>query len=418
MKRTLWLPEALPHQLPVLLSPARKKIVVCGRKWGKTPLGLMACLRGHGPKRAHHRGALDGGNIAWVAPNFTVASDIWRDLKRACDGCWRNKSEDEHRIELLTGGVVRVCSADTPNSLRGPNRDGIVVDEAAFVPHYLWTHVLRPQLSATGGWWIFITSPNGMNWIHDEFNKAASDPNAERWQHSARANPLLTPDEIEEMRLDMGPRGFAQEVEALFVSADGTEWPAEYFDDELLFDEWPTHAVTCKVMTLDPSLGESERSDFSAIVLMAVTADGAMWIDADIARRDATQISQHAIALARRFQPRWFGVEANGFQRLLAGDMERASKQAGFMLPIQPIVNTEKKITRIRGLTSYLSRREIHFLRGSPGVQLLLEQLRGFPLPSVHDDGPDALSMAVDMVWRLMFGGQHRADIDRMIARA
>ena len=200
------LPEPLPHQLPILESPARKKIVICGRKWGKTPLGMIACLQGHGPQQAHLRGAIDGGNIAWVAPNFTVASDIWRDLKRACAGNWLDKSEAEHRLDFHLGGVVRVCSADNPDSLRGPNRDGIVIDEAAFVSHYLWTHVLRPQLSATKGWWMFLTSPNGMNWIHDEFKKASGDPQAERWQRSARENPLLAPEEIEELRLDMGPR--------------------------------------------------------------------------------------------------------------------------------------------------------------------------------------------------------------------
>src|SRR4051812_43082389 len=100
IKPTLFLPDALPHQIPVLMSPARKKIVICGRKWGKTPLGLLACLRGHGPEEGHLPGMIDGGNIAWVAPNFTVASDIWRDLKRACNGQWQHKSEDEHRLDF------------------------------------------------------------------------------------------------------------------------------------------------------------------------------------------------------------------------------------------------------------------------------------------------------------------------------
>ena len=87
------LPKPLPHQMPILESPARKKIVICGRKWGKTPLGMIACLQGHGPEQAHLRGAIDGGNIAWVAPNFTVASDIWRDLKRACAGNWLDRGQ-------------------------------------------------------------------------------------------------------------------------------------------------------------------------------------------------------------------------------------------------------------------------------------------------------------------------------------
>ena len=213
-------------------------------------------------------------------------------------------------------------------------------------------------------------------------------------------------------------RGFAQEIEGLFVGSTETEWPAEFVSDEIWFDRWPTEAITCKVMTLDPSLGENERSDYSAIVLMTLTADGLMWVDADIARRDATRISQDAIGLARRFQPRWFGVEANGFQKLLAGEMMRASKQAGLMLPIVPILNSEKKITRIRGLSPYLSRHDIHFLRGSPAARMLVDQLRDFPLPTKHDDGPDALMMAIDLIRGLLFSPYEESDVDSVIARA
>ncbi|MCB9900743.1 MAG: hypothetical protein H6826_05250, partial [Planctomycetes bacterium] len=43
------LPQPLAHQLDVLRHPARLKVVVCGRRWGKSLLGLIACVEGHGP---------------------------------------------------------------------------------------------------------------------------------------------------------------------------------------------------------------------------------------------------------------------------------------------------------------------------------------------------------------------------------
>ena len=67
---TISLPKALPHQLPVLLDPARFKVVVCGRRWGKTALGLMACVKGHGPHRGALKGAIDGGRIAQLSSNL------------------------------------------------------------------------------------------------------------------------------------------------------------------------------------------------------------------------------------------------------------------------------------------------------------------------------------------------------------
>lgn len=126
--RTIWLPKPLPHQLPILLSPARYKVAACGRRWGKTAVGLLSVLRGHGPTRGLRRGALDGGVVWWVAPTYGVAAKIWRDLKRACRGGWTAKSETEHRIELPGGGCVEVKSADAPDHLRGEGLDGVVLD--------------------------------------------------------------------------------------------------------------------------------------------------------------------------------------------------------------------------------------------------------------------------------------------------
>jgi hypothetical protein len=82
---TVLLPRPLPHTLPVLLSPSRFKAVLCGRRWGKTATGLQMCLRGHGSFKGQFKGAINGGNIWWVAPDYTQieSSRIWEDLKKA-----------------------------------------------------------------------------------------------------------------------------------------------------------------------------------------------------------------------------------------------------------------------------------------------------------------------------------------------
>jgi predicted phage terminase large subunit-like protein len=73
---------------------------------------------------------------------------------------------------------------------------------------------------------------------------------------------------------------------------------------------------------------------------------------------------------------------------------EDESKAQGFMLPIRLFNSVEDKIERIRrDLTPYLARKKFRFKRGSPGVALLLGQLRGFPTCD-FDDGPNALQMA------------------------
>jgi hypothetical protein len=65
----------------VLLDPSRFKVVVCGRRWGKSTLAMLAALRGHGPRRGSRLGAMDGANIWWVVPEYPLSGrKAWRDL--------------------------------------------------------------------------------------------------------------------------------------------------------------------------------------------------------------------------------------------------------------------------------------------------------------------------------------------------
>ena len=67
------------------------------------------------------------------------------------------------------------------------------------------------------------------------------------------------------------------------------------------------------------------------------------------------------------------------------------------------IHNSANKLLRIRRLGPYLSQRRLRFLASSPSSHLLVDQLRDFPT-GAHDDGPDALEMALRLaedVWKV-----------------
>lgn len=220
MKRRIYLPTPLEHQLSVLRSPSRFKVVCCGRRWGKTKAGLIAVVEGHGPPGTL-QGALDGADVWWVAPTYPVASMIWRDLKHALRDAWSSKSEVDRRIELDTGGSISVRSADRPDGLRGSGLDGLVIDEAAFVREEAWAEALRPALADREGWAMFISTPCGQNWFHDLYQRAASTPSMERWQRPTSDNPLIPPGELEAARGEIGPYTYAQEFQAQFVTPEG-----------------------------------------------------------------------------------------------------------------------------------------------------------------------------------------------------
>ena len=84
-------------------------------------------------------------------------------------------------------------------------------------------------------------------------------------------------------------------------------------------------------------------------------------------------------------------VETNVFQVVLKDMLEEISRQERLFIPIRGIKNFADKTARIASLSALIENGTILFRRDQ---RLLIEQLIEFP-KGAHDDGPDALEMAV-----------------------
>lgn len=184
------------------------------------------------------------------------------------------------------------------------------------------------------------------------------------------------------------------------------EWPPSYFGPGIWFDDWPAD-ITLRSTALDPSKGkDAKHGDYSAFVMLARSADGMLWCEADLQRRTSERIIEDGIEHQRNFPADAFAVEANVFQELLASQLASVSRARGVMVPVVPITNLTNKLVRIRRLGPYLARGNIRF-RATPGTRLLVQQLKDFPL-GMHDDGPDALELALRTMIDLHNGRQQR----------
>lgn len=205
------------------------------------------------------------------------------------------------------------------------------------------------------------------------------------------------------------------------VDAAGAEWPAEYFAD--IYADWPDERQIV-VVALDPSLGKQNKpkttrpGDYSAFVAVCKGNDGRYYVDANLARRPPKQIVNDGIAWMRYIQPDAFGVEALGFQDLLRDSFLPRMREVklGGVWPINCDEGKRlpAKIVRIRSLGLLLGEGRIK-LRRSPGSALLLEQLMAFP-KHAHDDGPDALEMAVRLCEELLAGVEHEEPDEVLVA--
>lgn len=357
----------------------------------------MAAVLGHGPHRGALRGAIDGGTIWWVAPTYPqiVSSGIWGYLKRSCAGATLHKSEVNRRIELVGGGSVTVRSADNEDSLRGPGLDGLVVDEASRISREIWHDALRPALADKGGWAMFLTTPNGKNWFHKLFEGAANRPDWQRWQLPTSNNPLVTPAELRAIETEIGPRAFAQEHLAQFTDFDGALFPAAYFGDSIRAVHWPDR-FELSVLAIDPAKGErkDDKSDFTAIVFVGLH-DGMLWISAEIERLTPMETVAATMRHFERFGPTAVAYESNGFQSTLSVLFDQHCREHRLPpLPLREIHNHESKTVRIQRLDPHLARGRMRFERCA-GCDLLIEQLQMFPDKRTHDDGADALELAL-----------------------
>lgn len=419
--RSIRLPRPLPNQAPIIEDPTRFKVLTCGRRWGKSGLGLISAVRGHGPTtkegRPLLRGASAGGRIWWVAPTYPeiVASNIWNDLKYALGEAATKKSELERTIWLPGGGSIAVRSAENPDSLRGGGLDGVVLDEAAFMEYTVWRDVIRPALTDMRGWAIFLTTPNGKNWFYREiWEKVLNRKGWGRWQRPSSDNPIIDPEELEQIKEEIGSRAFAQEHGAAFMEVEGVLWPVEYFDPKLIYARPWTKTFEVCVIAVDPSMGKEaiprkrrgstegkgqQKGDPSAIVMVGL-AGGVVYVEANIEVRTPSKLIADTVRMSQIYGPQAVGFEANAFQELLKPLYDHYTTEHRLVpLPLKLIHNYKaSKITRIQRLDPWLENYRFRFRPDHPGTTTLIDQLQMFPLPGYNDDGPDALEMAIRLL--------------------
>lgn len=199
-------------QKQVAQDDHRFKVVIAGRRWGKTFLAIREmCYRARQPQR----------EVFYITSSYRAAKMIvWKPLKkRLLDLRWVKKiNESELSITLKNDSVISLKGAENPDSLRGPSLSYVVIDEVADVDEALWKEVLRPALSDQQGGALFIGTPKGKdNWSYDLYCRETFYPQMwKSFQFTTLEGGIVTKDEVEQARHDMTERQFNQEFNATF----------------------------------------------------------------------------------------------------------------------------------------------------------------------------------------------------------
>lgn len=205
-----------PKQAEVFLDTARFRVVVAGRRWGKTALSKTEMIQ---------RAKVPNQKIWYIAPTYRMAKQImWNDLKASIPRKWIvREHETEMSITLKNGSIIECKGADNPDTLRGVGLNFVVMDEFQDIRADTWTTIIRPTLAKDRGEALFIGTPKAYNQLYEVY-QFGQDPSRKAWssyQFPTITSPFIPESEIIEARRDMDPRTFRQEFEASFETMSG-----------------------------------------------------------------------------------------------------------------------------------------------------------------------------------------------------
>ena len=193
----------------ILSDSNRFKVLVCGRRWGKTVLSLMYLMKD--PFQANER--------RWfITPTYRqgkmIVFPILRQMFQGFTGAKLNESEMS--VVFNNGAELAVKGADNEHNLRGVELTKCVMDEMAYIKPHVWEEIVYPMLATTKGFALFIGTPKGYDTMYDLYSRGQSDPDWKSWQFKTIDGGFVPADEIAKAKKTMDPVRFRQEFEASF----------------------------------------------------------------------------------------------------------------------------------------------------------------------------------------------------------
>jgi hypothetical protein len=218
-----------------------------------------------------------------IGPEYTDSEKeyrvLWNDVQRLSipmdhPGSYNNPEGGQMVMSLWDGAfIVHAKSAKYPGTLVGESLDGVIMAEAAKLKKIVWTKYVRPMLADTKGWSLWLTTPEGKNWLYSlwQLGRNSRARDWESWRFGSWINHFVFPqgattegikllktaqeakrpftpelvaasgvdEEIASMMDEMSPSLFDQEVQALFTEFVGAvfkTWDEEYHVQALTYN--------------------------------------------------------------------------------------------------------------------------------------------------------------------------------------
>lgn len=376
------LPKRHAGQQRVMREARRFNVLACGRRFGKTTLGLDLAVDGP---------LLNGGPVGWFTPTYKMLLEVWREASRLLEPIATKRNASERRIVLQTGGVFEFWSLTDPDVARGREYARVIIDEAAMITDLLpaWNAVLRPTLADRQGDAWFLSTPKGLTDYHDLFKRGQSTDHVDwaSWQMPTWTNPCIPESEIEAMRRDMPPRVFSQEVEGKFIAdAEGALWRHETINRHRVQEAPDLQRI---VVGVDPAGG---GPDEVGIVVAGQGRDDHAYVLADLSLRGSPATWARAVVSAYHQHL----ADVIAAEKNYGGDMVQSTiLNADPTVPVKLVSSSRGKRIRAEPISYLYERGRVHHVGHLGTLETQMTQWEPDDRRSKSPDRLDALVFAI-----------------------
>ena len=193
----------------VLSHPAKRKVLVAGRRFGKSYLSIIWMLTRK----------IEQNERRWIiTPTYRQGkTTTWKLLRAVFRNYDAQVNESELLVKLPNGAEIAIKGAEQENNLRGAGLDMVCMEEYSYIKPHVWEEIIYPMLTTTNGDALFIGTPNGYDHLYDAYLKGqGNDPEWKSWQYTTLDGGFVPEEEIKKAKSMMDERAFKTEFLASF----------------------------------------------------------------------------------------------------------------------------------------------------------------------------------------------------------
>jgi len=383
-------------QKEIFDAPERFKVIAKGRRFGLT--------RGFA-NYVIEQMLNDVSPILWVD---TIYGNIERYVERYFvpvlkglpKNYWKYRG---NRNELRIGkAVCDFRSADNPENIEGFGYALIVVNEAGIVlkNRSLWNESILPMILDYRANVLIGGTPKGKSvkrtnekhLFYELYGRGQSDKSKEHsdWKafnYSSYDNPLLDPNDIDELVKQISPALRDQEIYGKFIDKESsgiiknTWW--KYYENE---NDIYRQQVFKKVQSWDTAFKKNQENDYSVCTTWVYTNTGFYLIDLWRGRVEFPELKRKVVELAKLHSVNEILIEDKASGQSLIQELQRNT-----ILPIKPIKVENDKIARVHSVTPLIESGKAYLPKEAYWLKEFLDEIADFP-NGEFDDVVDSVS--------------------------